>query len=205
MTQAKLFPEENRQNKFLNVGGGPRNTMPQLYKDWDCIWLDIDPDVNPDIVCDARELSTLEREQFDAIYCSHNLEHYYQHDGLKVLQGFLHVLKDDGFAHIIVPDIQEVMRKTIQDNLDISDVLYQSAMGPIKVRDVLYGYESQIAASGNDYYAHKTGFSAKSLKEFLHQAGFPFAGVGINKQSYEIIGVGFKKEPNQKQKDFLNL
>jgi hypothetical protein len=29
----------------------------------------------PDIVCDARELTTLEEGLFDAVYCSHNLEH----------------------------------------------------------------------------------------------------------------------------------
>src|SRR6266446_7887238 len=46
----------------------------------------------------------LAASQFDAVYCSHNLEHYYRHDGATVLRGFLHVLKPDGFAEIKVPD-----------------------------------------------------------------------------------------------------
>jgi predicted SAM-dependent methyltransferase len=62
---------------------------------------------------DARELLTLEAEQFDGIANSHNLEHYYRHDTPKVLKGFRHVLKKTGFAEIIVPDIQAVARSIV--------------------------------------------------------------------------------------------
>lgn len=61
--------------------------------------------VLPDVVCDARQLSQLPRATYDAVYCSHNLEHYYRHDVPKVLAGFSHVLKVGGFVHIIVPDM----------------------------------------------------------------------------------------------------
>src|SRR5262249_57181696 len=99
---------------------------------------DIDGGAWPVIGCDAGELADpLDGGQSDAVYCSHNLEHYYRHDVPRVLAGFLHVLKDSGFAHIRVPDIAEVMKVSVERGLDIDDVLYQSAAGPIMVVDVL--------------------------------------------------------------------
>jgi predicted SAM-dependent methyltransferase len=100
--------------KVLNVGGNSKEIpLPPQYAGFEQLLLDIDPTGSPDIVCDARNLTTLENGLFDAVYCSHNLEHYYRHDVPKVLGGFLHVLKEGGFAHIVVPDINEVMRITI--------------------------------------------------------------------------------------------
>jgi len=101
--------------RFLNVGGNNKSlAVPEVYAGWEHVLLDIDPIGKPDIVCDARELTTLDVEPFDAIYCSHNLEHYYAHDVPKVLAGFLHLLKDDGFIDIRVPDIKAVMEMVVR-------------------------------------------------------------------------------------------
>lgn len=144
--------------KVLNVGGNSRNiALPTIYQGGERILLDIDSRGKPDIVYDARELSQLPGSEYDAVYRSHNLEHYYRHDGVKVLTGFQHVLKYDGFAHIRVPDIGELMRMVVRKNLDIDDFLYQSPAGPITVRDVLYGFGVESERSGQDFYAHMTG------------------------------------------------
>ena len=51
-------------NKVLNVGGGSKATpIPAYFSDWQHDLLDIDDRGNPDLVCDARELSTLEASQ----------------------------------------------------------------------------------------------------------------------------------------------
>ncbi len=65
----------------LNVGGNSKAiALPPQYAGFEHLLLDIDPSGSPDIVCDARELATLDAGQSDAVYCSHNLEHYYRHD-----------------------------------------------------------------------------------------------------------------------------
>jgi ubiquinone/menaquinone biosynthesis C-methylase UbiE len=182
--------------KVLNVGGNTKAIpLPPQYAEFEHLLLDIDPKGLPDIVCDARNLTTLDAGRFDAVYCSHNLEHYFRHDVPKVLAGFLHVLKDDGFAQIRVPDINQVMRLTIERGLDIDDVLYQSPAGPIMVHDVLYGYSVEIARSGQDFYTHKTGFTQKSLLKVLKMAGFSkiYSAVG----DLEISALAFKGVPNQ--------
>ena len=66
-------------NKVLNVGGNSKAIpLPPQYAGFEHILLDIDPSGNPDVVCDARQLDTLTADQYDAIYCSHNLEHYHK-------------------------------------------------------------------------------------------------------------------------------
>ena len=121
----------------------------------------------------------------------------------KVLAGFLHVLSDDGFAQIRVPDIREVMRVSIEKDLDIEDVLYQSDAGPIMVLDVLYGHGVEIEQSGQDFYAHKTGFTVKSIYKVLHEAGFSkiFCSLG----NLEINAVAFKNEPGEETHTLFNL
>jgi len=137
----------------------------------------------------------LEASQFDAVYCSHNLEHYYRHEVASVLGGFLHVLKKDGFVQIRVPDINAVMRTTIEQGLDIDDVLYQSAAGPIMVVDVLYGHGAEIERSGQDFFAHKTGFTQKSLLKALNTAGFLKVYCTLGNLEINVIAVRKKIAP----------
>ncbi|MGA1303547.1 MAG: class I SAM-dependent methyltransferase [Cyanobium sp.] len=181
--------------KVLNVGGNNKAiALPPQYADFEHLLLDIDPKGAPDILCDARQLTTLESGQFAAVYCSHNLEHYHRHEVPRVLAGFLHVLQEGGFAHIRVPDLQAVMREVMEKTLDLEDVLYVSPAGPIMVLDVIYGYSVEIERSGHDFYAHKTGFTQKSLLRVLQAAGFQgiYSGTG----NREIRAVAFKGTPS---------
>ena len=181
--------------KVLNVGGNSKDiAMPDIYKGWTQVWLDIDPAVNPDVLCDARELITLSANTYDAIYCSHNLEHYYRHDVKKVLAGFFHVLKKDGFAHIRVPDLGAVMREFVEKNMDINDTLYVSPAGPIAIQDVIYGWGKEIERSGNEFFAHKIGFTETSLIATLMDANFyqVYSGSG----AFEVTAFAFKDEPS---------
>jgi hypothetical protein len=200
--QYKLTRDDMK--KVLNVGGNSKAIpLPSQYDGWDHILLDIDPKGNPDVVCDARELTTLPESTYDSVYCSHNLEHYYYHDAKKVLAGFIHVLKSDGFVFIHVPDMKAVMHTVVEKNLDIDDVLYQSSAGPILVRDVIYGWGVEIERSGCDFFAHKTGFTEKSLSSMLNSAGFPWVFPGVG--NLEVFAFAFKNKPSEYATQLLNL
>src|SRR5687768_6100073 len=111
------------RRRVLNVGGNTKSIpIPEVYSDWEHLLLDIDPTGDPDVCADAREMQKLEAEQFDAIYNSHNLEHYFHHDVPRVLAGFRHVLKAEGFAQILVPDMEALFRFVVDRRLDIDDV-----------------------------------------------------------------------------------
>lgn len=186
------------------MGGNSKSIpLPPQYDNFEKVLLDIDPQGSPDIICDARELTTLDAGQFDAVYCSHNLEHYYRHEVPKVLVGFLHILKGNGFAQIRVPDIGAVMRTTIEQGLDIDDVLYQSSAGPIMVVDVLYGHGVEIEQSDQDFFAHKTGFTQKSLLKALNTAGF--SKVYCTLANLEINVIAFADTPDQTARALFKL
>lgn len=190
--------------RVLNVGGGSRQIpIPGHYQGWEHVILDIDARQKPDVVCDARNLASLPAQLYDAVYCSHNLEHYWRHDVGRVLAGFAHVLRAHGFAEIAVPDLKAVFEDMQRRGLDIDDTLYDSPAGPISVNDVIYGHARQIAASGNDFYAHKNGFSVASLARALRDAGFQwvFSAPG----PYELKALAFKTDPTAEQRALLNL
>lgn len=169
---ASLVRRGTGAKRFLNVGGGSKQApLPEHFAGWEHVLLDIQAGPGVDLAMDARKLADLPAEAFDAVYCSHNLEHYYAHDVPRVLAGFAHVLKPGGFAEIRVPDIEAVLRAMTERRLDIADPLYRSQAGPISVHDVLYGFGTEIAR-GNEYYAHKTGFTNRSLHRALAAAGF---------------------------------
>ena len=179
----------------LNVGGGSKSIpIPSHYGNWEHVLLDVDSRGAPFPEC-----------QFDAIYCSHNLEHYYRHDGAKVLRGFHHVLKSDGFAEIKVPDLESVMQRVVESNMGLGDVLYISPAGPISVLDVIYGYGKEIEESGRDYYAHKTGFTPKLLRLTLECAGFAAVYVSVDPEAYEARALAFKSEPTAHQRQMFDL
>lgn len=192
------------QKKVLNVGGNSKSiAIPKHYDGWLHHLLDIDPTGKPDIVCDARHLEQIMGAEYDSVYCSHNLEHYYSHDVLKVLKGFHHILKNDGFIDIRVPDIQAVMQHVVQNNMDINDILYQSPSGSIAVKDVIYGFGKQIEESGQDFFAHKTGFSVKSLLAVLTECGFPHIYHTVG--NFEISVFATKQPPSKYVVKLLNL
>lgn len=181
--------------RLLNVGGGSKSIpLPPEYLGFEHVLLDIDPQGAPDIVLDGRQLGELAPAQFDAIYCSHNLEHYFRHDVPKVLGGFFHVLKPGGFAQIRVPDLTELMRRVVQGKIDLEETLYVSPAGPIAPIDVIYGLGRQIETSGVDFFAHKTGFSDQSLARAVERAGFApnFSRVA----DLEINLIAFKGTPD---------
>jgi len=182
--------------RFLNVGGGNKGIkVPRHYLGWDHLLLDIDPVGHPDICADARNMLELEPAQFDAVYCSHNLEHYYEHDVPKVLAGFRHVLKQGGFAEIRVPDLLGLMRMVVETKVDVDEKLYDSPAGPVRPKDVVYGFAQQIRESGQDFYAHKTGFSPASLRRTLSAAGFTDF-VELAPRHLEIAVAAFLEPPS---------
>lgn len=192
--------------KLLNVGGCNKHiAIPPHFDGWEHLLLDIDPNPEVDIVCDSREMVTNLVDQagtFDAVYCSHNLEHYHRHDIPKVLAGFKMIIKDDGFVEIRVPNLAFLIQKMAREGLDIEDVIYESPAGPIKAVDMFYGMGAMIEHSGNDFMCHKTGFTPKSLTELLYSHGFHHIFMGA---SIEIVVYAFKNKPTDEQIKKLNV
>jgi hypothetical protein len=190
--------------RVLNVGGHDKKIpIPSRYDGWEHLLLDIDERPGVDIVADARNLKSLEPGTFDAIYTSHCLEHFYYHDVPLVVQGFHHVLRATGFVEVHVPDLLGVMKTVVTKNLDVESPLYQSRAGPISVLDVIYGYRTEIERSGNDFYAHKTGYSVANLRRIFGENGFPVTV--SERKNLGIYMIAFKQEPDESVRTLLNM
>jgi hypothetical protein len=199
------------KKKVLNIGGGDKRIpIPPYFDGWTHHVLDIDPKTKADVVMDARRLMELPGGRYDAIYCSHNIEHYYAHDVPKVLAGMRHMLKPEGFVDIRCPDIGTLIQVAAAKWLDIEDTLYHSTAGPITVRDLLYGYGREIEESGSDFYAHKTGFTRQSLQRALG-AFFPVVvfpppvATTLELQAGEMKAFAFLSHPSNELRDLLKI
>jgi SAM-dependent methyltransferase len=193
--------------KVLIVGGNNKSIpIPSCFDGWKHALLDIDPVAKPDILCDAREIWKLPPRQYDAVYCSHNLEHYHRHDLHKVLKGFKLILKKEGFIYIRVPDLLGVMSYVAEHNLDLTDLLYLTRTGaPIAALDVIYGFRKQLESSGVDFFCHRNGFSSDTLAHELKESGFPFVFMRENSLAFELLAIAFKQAPSIEIATLLEL
>jgi SAM-dependent methyltransferase len=157
----------------LNVGCGYplRQKLHQHFHgpEWREIRLDLDPAVQPDIVCSIIDIRPIDADSVDAIWSSHNLEHLQRHEVPLALAEFLRVLKPHGLLLLTLPDLQQVARLVVEDRLE--DSAYISQSGPITALDIIFGHTASLAR-GNQFMAHRTGFTARSLHKLLVVAGF---------------------------------
>ena len=121
---------------------------------------DIDPACNPDIVASITDLGGI--GQFDIVLCSHTLEHVYHHEVPIALAEFRRVLVDGGHAVMLVPDLEDV-RPT-------NEIIGEAPGLQITGLDLIYGLSSCVAQS--PHWAHKTGFTQKTLTDAMTAAGF---------------------------------
>lgn len=168
----------------LHVGCGGSPIIDYYFDGWQEVRLDIDPAMKPDIVADMMSLGDI--GPFDAIYTCHSLEHLYPHQVDVALREFLRVLKPDGVALIVVPDLEGVAIN--------EDTLYESPAGPVSGLDMVYGMRSLIAAM--PYMAHHSGFTAKTLEAAMRKAGFQTVCTR-REEFYNLMAAGSpRKAPN---------
>ena len=187
---------------FLHVGCGPQNQSSCLgfnYDNWKEIRFDIDKNVKPDIVGTFTDMNSVETGSVDAVYSKHNIEHIFPHEVPIALREFYRVLKEDGMVVITCPDLQSVCEAVVQDGL--LEPLYDSPSGPISPIDTLYGHRRFIA-EGNEYMAHKGGFTYSVLDGAFYEAGFKVRVGGRRPADYELWLVAFKqKKPDEEIKN----
>lgn len=156
----------------LHVGCGVEKAP---FHGWETVKLDLDPALRPDILAsfiDMRDIRTgnlVPGDMYDAIWCSHTLEHIALFEVAPALKQFLRVLKKGGTAYIVVPDLVAAAKAICAGNLE--GPLYQSIAGPISALDMVYGF-GKCMEREQHLMAHKTGFSRDSLEKKLNEAGF---------------------------------
>ncbi len=178
----------------LNVGCGYplRQRLHRHFhgSEWREIRLDVDPDVHPDIVCSMTDMSPVAANSVDAIWSSHNLEHLQRHEVPLALAEFIRVLKPQGLLLLTLPDLQQVAQLVVEDRLE--DQAYSSSSGPITALDMIFGHTASLAR-GNSFMAHRSGFTAQTLRRVLIETGF--VEVGLRRgTSFDLWATAYKPQ-----------
>ena len=183
----------------MHVGCGLQNKSSCFgfnNDNWKEIRLDIDKNVNPDIVGTLTDMKSVETGSVDAVYSSHNIEHIFPHEVPIALREFYRVLKEDGIVVITCPDLQSVCEAVAQDKL--LEPLYESDIGPISPIDILYGWRERIE-EGNEYMAHKGGFTYSVLNTAFSEAGFKARYGGSRLECWDLFLVAFKQKKSEEE------
>lgn len=184
--------------RILNAGAGHRTTrgIASLFASpgWEEVRLDIDPSVSPTVLGSMTNMKELFGQgSFDAVWSSHTLEHLFSHEVPVALGEFKRILKPDGFALFMCPDLESVANHLVKYGTD--HVAYSSPAGPITALDMLYGHIASVA-QGRHYMAHKTGFTTERLGKLLIEAGFTSVNVRRD-DHFEICALAFAEEADQ--------
>jgi hypothetical protein len=179
------------RKRVLHVGCGsnrPGKLHPSFNADgWQEIRLDIDAEVQPDIVACITDMRQVAEASVEAIWSSHNLEHLYAHEVPLALKEFWRVLKPDGFVLITLPDLQAAAEYVARGQLE--EVIYVSPAGPVSALDMCYGFRPALA-TGNRFMAHKTGFTAATLRQKLVDRGF--VDVRVERENLALWAIGHR-------------
>ena len=184
---------------LLHVGCGyntKKDTLKYYGNEWKETRVDVNPDVNPDILGTMKDLSSIQNNSYDSVFSAHSIEHVYIHEVNTVLKAFYRVLKQNGFLVITCPDLKSISKLIVEDKL--LEVAYESPAGSINPADMLWGHSNSIK-EGNEFMAHKCGFTKKTLMSALTNAGFKSVAAVEIPKFYDLWAVAQKNKVEKEE------
>lgn len=177
---------------LLNLGSGVagRGRLPAMFNTWTQVRVDIDPAVEPDVLADITDLSAIATGCADALWTAHCIEHLYQHAVPMALAEIRRVLKPDGFACLIVPDLQQIANYIAEDRMH--EVVYVSAAGPVTAHDIVFGFGPALAR-GQLAMAHRCGFTPTVFSNHLREAGFGGYAI-LRRPNLELAAIATRRD-----------
>lgn len=178
----------NDKKILLNVGCGDkfvRQGWP-YFQDWQEVRADLYVE-DADIKCDIVKLDGVPDSSVDCVWASHVVEHLYWHELPETFGNFMRVLKPNGCAVVIVPDLGAIANRIKDGLLDPVKEYNNSGLAPI---DFIFGGRQFHARDGISQ-VHKTGFTSKSMSQVLNSLNIK---AYIREERFQIYAVCYKDE-----------
>lgn len=141
--------------KILDVGSGSieQCVAAVRFPDAEITRVDANPDNEPDVVADIRELPEELHGVFDGVIASHVLEHVPWQKALVALNECVACLKPGGLMFVVVPDLEWACREIVLGR------------APVAIVPFLFG------GQGNQWSFHQNGFTISMMRELFMAAG----------------------------------
>jgi SAM-dependent methyltransferase len=145
-----IFIDESNEKTAINLGCGQQFGPVHGIRP---VRVDFREEVNPDLRMDLRDMSGIEDESYDYVYCSHTLEHFHEDESHKIMSEMARICKPGGEIFINVPNLMGTF-----------ELLQSGADEPILWWNI-YG------ESGAPWNEHKTGFTPQRMGRWLTDLG----------------------------------
>ncbi len=173
--------------RFLFSYGLIKNLLPKKYREWFHAYHEAKQKAVL-IKHDCRNPLPFPGQSVDHILCSHFLEHVFPEDCSNILDDFKKVLKDGATLHIILPDLEDLIKKYLinkKNNLpDAADKL---------IKDSLLSKESKgtlkyrlLELNGGFGLQHRWMYDHESISKILRDKGFEIIQQDESNPSYHF-------------------
>jgi hypothetical protein len=174
----------------LNIGSGNSKLDWPGINNYKEVRVDLSPECDPHVIDDIVGLSQIPDDTIDLIWACHVMEHIHWHQIPKTIEGFSRILKENGYAIIITPDLESIASMIPGGLLDEA---YPTSEGSISPIDMIYGFRPYIENQG-DLQIHRTGYTADSMGRILKNLGQQYIIVRIGHDLVTILYKGLKPE-----------
>ncbi len=161
--------------KYLNVGGG--NFVREHWQVLDSLVSDrynhlpalIDYNIDLE---EIQEWGDIKDGFFDAVYCSHTLEHLNIEGVRNTLKESYRILNPKGTIRIVVPDLGLARKHYKANNKEWFEKIYPYIKNETIDQDLDYFAHSYYLSKKPNNSLHKNGFDFRQMKYLLKEAGF---------------------------------
>jgi SAM-dependent methyltransferase len=146
----RIFIDKDSDKTAINLGCGTQYGPVHGIRP---VRVDFREEVNPDLRMDLKDMTGIDTESYDYVYCSHTLEHFREDESKKIMSEMTRICKRGGELHIIVPNLMGVMK--MLDEGHNEPILWWN----------IYG------RSDERWNEHKTGFTPNRIGQWLTEFG----------------------------------
>jgi SAM-dependent methyltransferase len=145
-----IYLDKDSEKTAINLGCGQQFGPVHGIRP---VRVDFREEVNPDLRMDLRDMSGIDTESYDYVYCSHTLEHFREGESKQIVSEMARICKRGGELHITTPNLMGAF-KQLAEGKDEPIVWWN-----------IYG------ESDERWNEHKTGFTPNRIGQWLTEFG----------------------------------